>query len=212
MGDPAIENGGRREEILAAARNIFAHYGFRRAGLEEIAREAGISRTALYHHFRNKEDIFRATCDGIYSRAIANAERAVADAATLDAQLVGALEAQIGWIYRLVSNSRHGFEIVDETSRLCSDITAAATKRAAKLLARVLREAEDAGKIATARAGFTPESAANFLLLCAHGLQGPPSHAPSASQYARRLADLVRLTVAGLGGETNGVDSSQKER
>ena len=43
MSTPALEESGRREEFLAAARTIFAHYGFRRASLEEIAREHVLS-------------------------------------------------------------------------------------------------------------------------------------------------------------------------
>ncbi|MDG2308291.1 MAG: TetR/AcrR family transcriptional regulator [Candidatus Binatia bacterium] len=210
MSAPVLEEPGRREEILGAARTIFAHYGFRRASLEEIAREAGISRTALYHHFRNKEDIFRAMCDGIYVRATEKAEEAAATQQPVDAKLLAVLEAQVGWIFRQLASSRHGLEIVDESNRLCADITGAWSRRSVKLLTRVLQTAQDEGGLDASVSGNTPESAAGFLLLCAHGLQGPsPANAPSTAQYGRRLAGLVRLSVAGLGGK---VTTITKER
>ncbi len=206
MAAPVLEETGRREEILSAARNIFAHYGFRRASLEEIAREAGISRTAVYHHFKNKEDIFRAVCEGIYARANEKAENAASTGEPVDRKLVALLEAQAGWIFRLLASSRHGLEVVDESNRLCGDITATWSRRSIKLLTRVLQNAQDRGELDTAAAGFTPETAAGFLFLCAHGLQGPsPANVPSATQYSRRLAGLVRLSVAGLGGRPTSI-------
>ncbi len=210
MSAPVLEEPGRREEILGAARMIFAHYGFRRASLEEIAREAGVSRTALYHHFRNKEDIFRAMCEGIYLRATEKAEEAAATDELIDAKVLAVLEAQVGWIFRQLSNSRHGLEIIDESNRLCADITGAWSRRSVRLLTRVLQKAEKEGALDSSVSGNTPESAAGFLLMCAHGLQGPsPANVPSVAQYSRRLTGLVRLAVAGLGGK---VTSTTKER
>lgn len=202
MSAPVLEESERREEILGAARTIFAHYGFRRASLEEIAREAGISRSALYHHFRNKEDIFRAMCERIYRRADEKAEEAAVRDEPIDAQILAVLDAQAGWIFRLLASSRHGLEIVDESNRLCADITGAWRRRSVELLTRVLQQAEENGLLDTGASGFTAETAVGFLLLCAHGLQGPsPASVPSAAQYSRRLAGLVRLAVAGLGGK-----------
>ena len=47
-----------RERILAAAVSIFAHKGFQRASLDEIAAEAHLTKGAIYWHFRSKNDLF----------------------------------------------------------------------------------------------------------------------------------------------------------
>lgn len=49
-----------RQDLLEAARQIFARAGFEIARIEEIARVAGKTRGAFYAHFRDKEDIFLA--------------------------------------------------------------------------------------------------------------------------------------------------------
>jgi AcrR family transcriptional regulator len=46
-----------REELLSAALRVFARRGYRAAGVEEIAAEAGYSKGALYWHFSGKEDL-----------------------------------------------------------------------------------------------------------------------------------------------------------
>lgn len=49
-----------RAALIAAARELFATRGFAGAGREEIVERAGVTRGAMYHHFRSKEDLFRA--------------------------------------------------------------------------------------------------------------------------------------------------------
>ncbi len=50
----------RRERILAAARDEFAERGFAAARMADIARRVGVSRSALYQMFDDKEALFRA--------------------------------------------------------------------------------------------------------------------------------------------------------
>ena len=52
------ENGSTRDGILAAARRRFLRFGPRKTTMDEVAREAGCSRTTLYAHFRNMEDLY----------------------------------------------------------------------------------------------------------------------------------------------------------
>ncbi|MCK8786728.1 TetR family transcriptional regulator [Roseomonas sp. NAR14] len=49
-----------REAILDAAEQIFLERGVTRASLEDIARAAGVTRGAVYWHFRGKLDLFLA--------------------------------------------------------------------------------------------------------------------------------------------------------
>ncbi len=51
---------GTRRALLDTARRLFTENGFQATRTEEIAEQAGLTRGALYHHFKDKEDLFRA--------------------------------------------------------------------------------------------------------------------------------------------------------
>lgn len=54
-----------RERILDAAITVFHEHGIARPSLSEIAELAGVTRGAVYGHFRNKADLFNALAERI---------------------------------------------------------------------------------------------------------------------------------------------------
>jgi len=54
-----------RTALIASARPLFAQRGYAGVGTEEIARAAGVTRGALYHHFDGKRELFEAVYEQI---------------------------------------------------------------------------------------------------------------------------------------------------
>jgi AcrR family transcriptional regulator len=59
-GTRAARAAGTRSQLLAVARRLFAERGFAATSTEEVVLQAGVTRGALYYHFRDKQDLFRA--------------------------------------------------------------------------------------------------------------------------------------------------------
>ena len=53
----------RRHEILAAARTCFARYGYEGATVRRLEEATGLSRGAIFHHFRDKDSLFLAVAE-----------------------------------------------------------------------------------------------------------------------------------------------------
>ena len=56
-----------RRQILDAALELFSHHGYGATSVRDIANTAGISTGNLYHHFPDKETIFRTLLDEYWS-------------------------------------------------------------------------------------------------------------------------------------------------
>ena len=52
-----------RSQILDSALKLFSHKGYGATSVRDIAEEAGLSKGNVYHHFPDKEAIFRALID-----------------------------------------------------------------------------------------------------------------------------------------------------
>lgn len=50
----------RRVQLMAAGRKVFANHGYEATTIEEIAREAGVTKPVIYEHFGSKEGIHAA--------------------------------------------------------------------------------------------------------------------------------------------------------
>lgn len=54
-----------RESLVEAARRLFGEKGFNSTSLDEIVKEAGVTKGALYHHFSDKEELFKAVAESV---------------------------------------------------------------------------------------------------------------------------------------------------
>jgi AcrR family transcriptional regulator len=73
-----------RARLLAAARELFAARPYADVGTEEIVRRAEVTRGALYHHFADKRDLFRAVHEQLEEELVESIGARLADAAASD--------------------------------------------------------------------------------------------------------------------------------
>lgn len=194
LASPAIST---RERILESAFTLFGRYGFKRASMEDIASEAGLSRTALYLQFRNKEDIFRELAAGLHEEALSGAEAALNSDQPLSNRLRSAVEAKTLKLIQIIQASPHGSELMDEKNRLCGDLASDSEKRFVAMLERAFIRADETKAIELAGAGLSASEAAELFAHSIIGLKGPDV---PLNRYRKRLGSLVDVFVRGLGG------------
>ena len=90
------------EAILSAAAELFRARGYASTSMQEIAEAVGLSRPALYYHFKNKEELLGRLVEDVTVRTQKEAAR-IADASTgadRAETLRGMMRAQALWILR----------------------------------------------------------------------------------------------------------------
>ena len=66
----------RREDVLVAAREVFAEHGLSGASTDEIARKAGISQPYLFRLFHTKKELFIAAIERCFGETLETFEHA----------------------------------------------------------------------------------------------------------------------------------------
>ena len=61
----AEQSEATRGALVVAARGMFSERGFAAVSTEEIVQSAGVTRGALYHHFKDKQDLFTAVVEQV---------------------------------------------------------------------------------------------------------------------------------------------------
>lgn len=138
MPDPAPLQSAlpdRLDTILDAAFHAFATYGYRRTSMDDIAKGAGMSRSALYLHFRNKEDIFRSLAVRYFDEALRDMAAALnRPGQGLEAALLAAFIAKDGKFMEAVLTTPHGEELMDAGFAVTGDLAAAGEARMVEVL------------------------------------------------------------------------------
>ena len=67
-----------RSLLLGVARENFTEHGYAATSIDDIIRQAGVARGALYHHFAGKEALFRAVYEEVEGEVVARVMAAAA--------------------------------------------------------------------------------------------------------------------------------------
>lgn len=76
-GRQAERSESTRSALIAVARRLFAERGYADTPTEEIVREAGVTRGALYHHFKDKKELFAAVFEDLERELVLRGATAV---------------------------------------------------------------------------------------------------------------------------------------
>ena len=112
----------KQHVIQQAAAQAFATYGFRKTSMDDIARGAGMSRPAVYLHYKGKEDIFRSLVQQYYETTAQDLRAALERPGPPAEQLIRAFDAQLGEAMAALLNSPHGLELFDTGAATAADI------------------------------------------------------------------------------------------
>lgn len=159
-----------RRQIIDAAHRVFHECGVSRTTLEKIAAAAGVTRGAVYWHFKNKTDLFFAMRD--------EAKLPMVDQVVFhedDADPLGGIERALQILIRILAEQpevRETFEIISFKCEYVDEFAQVLQNASCQLefldkLTRAYERAQSHGQL---RAGFTPSQLAHDSFLFVGGL------------------------------------------
>jgi TetR/AcrR family transcriptional regulator len=102
-----------RRALLNAAVAEFAEKGLAGARVDEIALRAGVNKQLVYHHFGNKDDLYRAALEEVYA-GIRNREQALQLA---DLPPVAAMERLVGFSFDYLAEHPEFIALLNDENR-----------------------------------------------------------------------------------------------
>ena len=183
--------------ILDAAFAEFAHHGFQKTSLKDIAALAGVSRPTVYSFFKNKDQIFRSVAVNIHENGLREACAFLQDPFSADVTdaISEALYARHGRFLSLVIEKKGGAEMEDEHGRLCGDVVVSTQKTFNDQLARYINMAEAAKRICLSNQDLSAEQVVTLLNLSVIGCK---RGCTSSAEYKERIVHVVTLFFGGL--------------
>ncbi|MFE0759279.1 TetR/AcrR family transcriptional regulator [Inquilinus sp. NPDC058860] len=200
----------KRLALIDGALRIFAKDGYARAGIDDIAREAGVSTRTLYNHFGSKAGLFEAVIQASATRVaqsqIAVMERHLSAATDLDADLAafgGAL---------LASRADHPehFALIRQIRADQAHIPRPAIERwqqAGPLRVRhaLAQHLARLGEKGLLRLDNPDRAAVHLLALIATAIEPFAATPPSAADIEAAVAAAVRVFLRGCCGRAGPV-------
>lgn len=90
-----------RESILAASKELFARFGFKKTAVDDIAKKARVAKGTIYNYFRSKEEIYRDILHGEGKIMIVKMREAMRDQKTPQLKLREMIIAKIKYYKEL---------------------------------------------------------------------------------------------------------------
>jgi TetR/AcrR family acrAB operon transcriptional repressor len=196
-----VEAAITREQLLDAAERVFRERGVARTSLAEVAAAAGVTRGAVYWHFKDKADLFTAMCD----RATLPLDALVSKVdAVAHTDPLGALrELSIAALNCLATDARAQavFEVIFHRSELTGDlaqIAGARDRERCDCLVSVERLMQQAVAARQLPADTDTALATRLLHACVAGIMREWVLDKSAYDLAAHAPRFVDVVLAGL--------------
>lgn len=145
-----------RHAILDAAEKVFQEHGVSRTSLAEIAAAAGVTRGAIYWHFKNKADLFDAMIERVFDPLEEKLAEVLAQQSEDPLQMLRDLA--VYFIERVAAEPQY-LRVLEISWHKCEYVGEMATSRDNHLECgnRYLSINEDAMRVAIARGTLSPK-------------------------------------------------------
>ncbi len=183
------------ERILDGARTCFSRFGLRKTAMEDIAREAGLSRGTLYRYFPDKEALYRAVSERETRFFLEEIEERTAGVDTLGEKVIGVLLAAIEFLRENPMNAAMAATDPEAFAAAISTNGRELLELAVEGVTPMVREAIDKGEV---RSDLDPAQAAEWIVRVELSLISTPSVTFDRDDPAELRRFLLGFLLPGL--------------
>lgn len=183
-----------RAVILDVAGALFARYGFKKTAMDDIAREARVSKATIYQHFASKEEVLAVAVRQESEALVQSLTQAINSAETHEDKIRAFARARLALISEKARLHQMSHEVIYETMPLVDEARQTFFNREVRLFQLVLERGRAAGRFHLEQ----PRKVALVFLSALSGLDMLLLQGGDTSDLLEGIEASVELLVRGL--------------
>jgi len=184
-----------RQQVLDAASRLFLHYGFKKTTMDEIASQVGISKGALYLHFKSKEQIFLEISNQVHTHLLGLLAGVVTSDMPADEKIRQMFLDGLSFAWDYFHQAPHAPEVWGETTAMFTARNSEFYRQTQRLTAQVIADGQASGVF---RRDLDADRTAWLLALACQGFAPPYLRVSDRKELADGILDMIELLLPGL--------------
>lgn len=194
----------KEEDVVVAATQVFARYGYKRVTMADLAEAAHMSRPSLYLIFRSKEQVFGAVVARVFASMLAEIRQGVSRLPTPEEKLTFACEIWCVRPFEMILASPDARDLLESGYEFAAETTTKAAREFTSILAEILDPL-------VRRQNKVHLPSNRMAQLLASALPGFKGSAENAAQLRALIASLITVVLASL-EDSEAIENRGKKR
>jgi TetR/AcrR family acrAB operon transcriptional repressor len=189
-----------RQQIIDAARMVFHQWGVSHSSLDKVARMAGLTRGAIYWHFKDKAELFLAVRANVLFPVFEEIDSMIGSGAYVDP--LDGIETALRRFFQILDDCPGVRMLLETLVNRCERVAEFAgvqselDGRAAEFLARLEPGYRQAAALGTLRPGLDPRLVARDTSAFTYGLVYRLLAGGADGGFQHRVAEMIALHMS----------------
>ena len=184
-------NEKKREDVIAAARQVFLLHGYNRVTMGDIAKAAGISRPGLYLIFPGKDDVFTAVMASVFSEILTEINSKLDDHATTEKKLTFVFDVWCVRPFETIQTYPEAKDLLESSYKFATEVTTKSAADFCDILTKLLEPLV----VKKIQPNLTASQLAQIMFTATPGFK---SSVKNANELRTLIAGLIRVVLDSL--------------
>ena len=192
----------KEKVILKAAKERFAHYGFSKVTMDEIATDVDMGKASLYYYFPAKEDLFRAVISQEQNQFIGAIDDILTKNISVSKKLVQYVEKRVDFFQDLLNLGTLNVHSYFDTKSIYKSLFENFHTQELKLMESLIKEGKKKGEFKK----YLSDGAPQLILHILQGLRvriltqlkGRSNDSKYVDQLKKEMSLFIKLILEGI--------------
>jgi AcrR family transcriptional regulator len=187
-----------RETLLRAALEVFTDKGFERSTLDDIAQTAKVTRGAVYHHFKNKAEMYQTLLLETSSKSVNLIPQAISEGGSFLEIIERIFTRQLAQLDSVPEARAKALFALRGDYKAIESVTQAISERQQETWGLLIRSFAEAQAASEVRSDLAPRDVARAFVALQNGLLHISSFPGQAEAVSESAVALAKIFIVGI--------------